>query len=373
MLSPTISKRALALAFAALLSALAAAPARAQEEGVPVVLDEPIVQVNSDVIMLSQLKRQNEEFREVLTKQRGLAAAEAEKQIAERQSEIIFNLINESLLLQKGKEIPQLEQEVEAEVNREVLRVAKNAGLERLEDLEAALKQEGLSLSEIRDTLRRQFTRQAVLQRLVDARLYYGLNDAELRKFYAENRARFQSVTLSEIYLGLAGRSEADLEARARQLVAQARGGADFGELAVKHSEREQGGERVAVKTKGLLAEADGKPRWFLVTELNKLVADAIKGLKPGGVTEPIKTEDGYLILRVNESDDSFKENFVRQTILAERGDKERETYLRTLRGEAYIKPAAAYKDVVQPLLDKDKAEAEKAKQQETANKKSGK
>lgn len=369
MLLPTISRRALALAFAALLSAFAAAPARAQEEGVPVILDEPIVQVNGDVIMLSQLKRQNEEFREVLTKQRGVPAPEAEKQIAERQSEIIFNLINESLLIQKGKELPQLEQQVEAEVNAEVLRVAKQSNINSLEELEAAMRQEGLSLSDIRDTLRRQYMKQAVLQREVDVRLYYGLTDAELRKYYEANRDKFQSLTLSEIYLGLAGRSPADLEARARQIVAQARGGADFGALAVQHSERERNGERVAPKTKGVLVEDDGKPRWFLVTDLNKQAAEALKGLKAGGVTDPIKLEDGYLILRVNEADDSFKENFVRQMILAERGEKERETYLRNLRKEAYIKPAAGYKEIVQPLLDRDQTEADKAKQ-ETADKK---
>ena len=44
------------LALAALVLTLAAvAPARAQEEAAPVVLDEPVVQVNNDVIMLSQL------------------------------------------------------------------------------------------------------------------------------------------------------------------------------------------------------------------------------------------------------------------------------------------------------------------------------
>ena len=52
--------RGAATVFAALLLALfAASPARAQEEGAPVVLDEPIVQVNNDVIMLSHLKREN--------------------------------------------------------------------------------------------------------------------------------------------------------------------------------------------------------------------------------------------------------------------------------------------------------------------------
>ena len=84
-------------------------------------------------------------------------------------------------------------------------------------------------------------------------------------------------------------------------------------------------------------------------------MAEAVKGLKAGGVTDPIKLEEGYLILRVNETDDSFKENFVRQMILSERSEKERDAYLRTLRQEAYIKPAEAYREAIQPLLDKDK------------------
>jgi peptidyl-prolyl cis-trans isomerase SurA len=365
-----ISARALGFLFAALVLAAAAAPARAQEEGVPVVLDEPIVQVNGDVIMLSHLKRQNQEFKDVLTKQRGATAQQADEQVAQKQGEIIFNLINESLLMQKGKELPRLEEDVEAEVNREVLRVANQSGMKTLEELEAALRNEGLSLSDIRDTLRRQYTRQAVLQREVDMKIYYGLTETELRKFYDTHRDRFQSVTMSEIYLGLAGRSEADLLARARQIVTQARGGADFGELAAQHSEREQGGQRVAAKTKGLL-EQDGKARWFLVSELNKQVADAIKGVKAGGVTEPIKLDDGYLILRVNETDDAYKENFVRQIVLSERSEKERDDYLRALRQDAYIKPAKTYEAMILPLLEKDKTES--GKKQETANKKSDK
>ena len=58
--------RALAPAFAAVAFALLlSAPARAQEEAPPAVLDEPVVQVNNDVVMLSMLKRENAEFRDV--------------------------------------------------------------------------------------------------------------------------------------------------------------------------------------------------------------------------------------------------------------------------------------------------------------------
>jgi peptidyl-prolyl cis-trans isomerase SurA len=361
--------RALAPAFAAAaLALLLASPAAAQEEAPPAVLDEPVVQVNNDVIMLSTLKRENAEFRDVLMKQRNMSAAEADAEVAKKQPEIIFNLINEFLLMQKGKDLPRLSDDIEADVNREVLRVAKGAGLNTLEELEAALKQEGMSLSDIKDTLRRQYTKQAVLQREVDARVYYGLTDAELRKYYEANRSKFVSVTISEIFLSLAGRSDADVRAKATDLVARARAGADFGELAVKNSEREAGGVRIAEKTKGQHLDEAGKPRSYLLSDVQPVVSNAIKDLKAGGVSEPIKTDEGYMIIRVNERDDSFKENFVRGVITQERSDKEHEEYLRKLRQEAYIKPAEGYVAVVQPLLDKDKTSAEKAKQETSQN-----
>jgi peptidyl-prolyl cis-trans isomerase SurA len=356
--------RTLAPVFAALIFALlAVAPARAQEEVAPIVLDEPIVQVNADVVLLSQLKRENEEFKDVLIK-RGLTPEQADAEVSKKQAEIIFNLINEALLMQKGKDLPRLTEDVEAEVNREILRVAKQSGLTTLEELEDAMKREGLNLSDIKETLRRQYTRQAVLQREVDAKIYYGLTDADLHKYYDANRSKFASVTLSEIFLSLAGRSETDVKAKATDLVARARGGTDFGELAIKNSEREQNGERVALKTKGLMAEADGKPRWFLISDLQPNIGAALKDLKAGGVSEPIKTDEGYLILRVNERDDSFKENFVRGIITTERADKEHEEYLKTLRSEAYIKPADSYKETIVLLLDKDKKQT--ATKQET-------
>jgi parvulin-like peptidyl-prolyl isomerase len=351
-----ITARARVLLLAAFALASLAAPASAQEEGVPVVLDEPVAQVNNDVILLSQLKRENREFRDVLVKQRGVSEQEADAQIAQKQAEIIFGLINESLIMQKGKDLPRVTEEVEAEVNREILRVANREGIKTIEELEAAMRAEGVLLSDIRETLRRQYTQQAVLQREVDGKTYYGLTEAELRKYYEENRAKFQSVTLSEIFLSLAGRSEAEVQAKARNLIALARGGADFGELAAKNSEREREGVRVAEKTKGRLEE-EGKPRWFLVAELQSGISNAIKDLKAGGVSEPVKVDEGYLILRVNERDDAFKENHVRGVLAQERIPKERENYLRTLRREAYIKPAREYSAVIQPLLDKDKAE----------------
>jgi peptidyl-prolyl cis-trans isomerase SurA len=367
--SKNIKARALSFVLAAFALACALAPAaRAQEEAPPTVLDEPVAQVDNDVIMLSQLKRENAEFREVLVKQRGMTPEQADAEVRKKQPEIIFNLINESLLIQKGKDMPRMTEDVEAEVNREVLRVAKSSDIPTIELLEEAMRREGMSLSSIKETLRRQFMRQAVLQREVDAKVYYGLTDAELRDYYNANRQKFSSVTLSELFLSLAGRTEEEVKAKAADLAKRARAGASFEELVEKNSEHEP-----SKKTKGVLADSDGKARWFLVSELSGEISTAVKDLKAGGVSDPVKTEEGYMILRVNERDDSFKDNFVRGVLTSERTDKAREEYLKTLRQEAYIKPAKDYEADIQPLLEKDKLGTASAPQSAPAKKEKGK
>jgi len=214
-----------AVVFALTLSS----PARTQEEEAqPVVVDEVVVQVNDDVVTLSMLKRQSADVREALINQRNATAEQADAEIASRQPEIILNLISDTLLLQKGKEIPRLSEDAEAEVNRELLRSANSQGIKTLGEFEAAAQEAGVSIPDIKDMLRRQYTKQAVLQREVDARIYYGLTDAELRNYYDANRARFLSVTLSEIFLSLAGHGEVDVQAKAAEIVAAARGGADL-------------------------------------------------------------------------------------------------------------------------------------------------
>ncbi|HEY1402846.1 MAG TPA: SurA N-terminal domain-containing protein, partial [Pyrinomonadaceae bacterium] len=117
-----------ALLLAAFLAPSAAVAVRAQEEGVPRVIDEVIAQVNADVITLSMLKKDMAEAAEALRQQRGLTAQQATEEINKRRNEIIATLVNEQLLVQKGKEMG-MNEDVEAEVNRRMLDVAKRENI----------------------------------------------------------------------------------------------------------------------------------------------------------------------------------------------------------------------------------------------------
>src|SRR6185503_18920636 len=97
------------------------------QEGEMQVVDEVIAQVNDDVITLSMLKKESKERIDAL-KQNGMTEQQATDEVNKRQAELIATLINERLLVQRGKEL-DLSSEVEAAVNRRMLEVGKEQGI----------------------------------------------------------------------------------------------------------------------------------------------------------------------------------------------------------------------------------------------------
>jgi peptidyl-prolyl cis-trans isomerase SurA len=338
------------LAIAAVLFVVASGSTVFAQEGEMQVVDEVIAQVNDDVITLSMLKRETQERIDAL-KQQGMSEQQAKDEVTKRQAELIATLINEKLLLQKGKEL-DLANEIEAEVNRRMLQIAQEQGINSIDKLYQAMRDAKLDPEEVRRTMRAEMMKQAVFQQEVDRRVYLGFSSDEVKKYYDTHLDKFrkpETVKLSEIYLTTNGKDEAAVKARVLELITQARAGADFGALAAANSEREKNGTRTAPQDKGSVGE-------FEVPALREDLVAAIKDLKVGGVTEPIRTSDGYQILRLDERSPSgsapvFNDNRVREQMLSEQQPKEREAYLQNLRNEAFIKVTDSYKASVEPLL----------------------
>jgi parvulin-like peptidyl-prolyl isomerase len=316
------------------------------QEGEPVVVDEVIAQVNDGIVTLSQLKREMKERANTL-KSNGMSEQQATAEVEKRKAELIATLINEQLLLQKGKEL-ELTQRVEDEVNKRMLMVAKENNITTMDKLCQAMAEAGLRCEETRQTMRIEIMKQAVLEGEVDQKIYFGFSSDELRKYFESHKDKFlkpESVEISEIFLGLAGKQESEVQARAAQLVVQVRGGADFCTLAAAYSERTGPNNQKQCKV-GL----------FRVPDLRPDILGAIKNVKAGGVSEPLKTEEGYQILKVDartsgSNTPTFNESEVRSAMTEERLPKAREEYLQSLRNEGYVNIAAAYKEAVEPLL----------------------
>ena len=337
-------KSKFALAAVLLTTAFLMAPSLARaQEGEPVVVDEVIAQVNDGVVTLSQLKREMKERVDSL-KQSGMSETQAVSEVEKHKAELIATLINEQLLVQKGKEL-DLTERVEAEVNKRMLDVAKENHITSIDKLDEAMRGAGLDPVAIRQTMRIEIMKQAVMEGEVDSKLFFGLTADELRRYFDTHQANFlkpETVELSEIFLSFAGKQEADVKARATQLVTQLRGGADFATLAKAYSER--GGAQ------------GGKVGLFQLPDLRPDIANAIKNLQSGQVSDPLRSDEGYQILRVDtrtagSNTPTFNENQVREAITRERSPKAREQYLQDLRNDAYVKIADSYRDAVEPLL----------------------
>jgi peptidyl-prolyl cis-trans isomerase SurA len=339
----------IAVVFFSVFSALA-------QENEPVVIDEVVAQVNDGVLTLSRIHRELKAYTDELI-QKGKKPEEAKAEAERKKGELIASLINEELLLQRGKEIG-VEGDVEAQINQRFLQIMKEQGFKRLEDLYKAMRDQGVNPEEIREIWRKQFTKEAVLYREVDQKVYWGLSIKELRKYWEENKQKFtkpEMVTLSEIFLNFAGRDENAVREKAKQLVARYRKGEDFEKLAIENSDRPE------------VQQNKGKVGKFRADELNEKLGPPVKKTPIGGVTDPIEIEGAIEIIRVDAREEASSESFfdedaVRRVVAMEKIPEERKKFMIELRKDAYIELAESYRALVSPFLNKDTATAEAKK-----------
>ena len=313
------------------------------------VVDEVVAQVNDGVITLSRIKREMNEAIDSLVKEGKKTPEQAKAEVEAKQGELIANIINEELLLQKGKDIG-VEASVDAQINQRFLGIMKEQNIKSLEVLYAEMRKSGVEPDEIRDVWRKQFTREAVFQREVDSKVYSSLSPKEVKAYYEANKAKFtrpETMGISELFLSFAGRDEAAVREKAKQLVAKARGGADFGTLVAENSDRDKA------------KETKGKQDDLNIKDMDEKFAKPLANLQVGGVTDPIELPEGMEILRVDKRTKASNEAFydeteVRKTLTYERLPEERRKYMSTLRTDSYIKINETYRPMVSPVLFAD-------------------
>jgi hypothetical protein len=330
-------------------------PVSAQETQERVV-DEVVAVVNDGVITLSKVNREAKGIVDAGVQQ-GKKREDAQREVEEKRGEMIANLIHEELIIQKAKELG-FESEIEASVNRRFLEIMKQYNMKTLDALYQEMEKTGVDPAEIRDVWKKQATRDLVIQKEVQSKIYWGLSAKELKDYYEQHKDKFtkpETVTVSEIFLSFAGRDENTVREKAKQLVAQLRANGDFDKLAKENSDP-------GVVTQG------GKPEKLRSAELSPLLTAALKDVKVGGYTDPISADQvGVVILRVDArekatSESYFDENAVRVAIVSERAPAETKKFLSSLRSGSYIKISDSYRPLVSPILfaedRKEKTEA---------------
>lgn len=313
------------------------------------VVDEVIAQVNEGVITLSRIKRESKNIVDTYV-QEGKTREEAQKLVDEKQGELIASLINEELLIQRAKELG-LDNDIEASLNQRVTELMKQYNFKTVDALYAEMEKQGVDPKELRENWRKQAVRDRVLQREVQAKIYYAATGKDLKDYFEKNKGKFtkpETISISELFLGFAGRDEAAVREKAKQLHIQLKAGGDFAKLAKENGDP------------GVVTEGAGKAEKLIVSQLVEKIGVPLKGLKVGEVTAPIEIEQlGITILKVDEreqasSESVFDENSIRMAIVSEKMPTEQKKFMTKLRADSYIKISDTYRPIVSPILFAD-------------------
>lgn len=335
---------------------LSAFSAVAQESEAKVI-DEVVAVVNDGVITLSRVKRESNSIIDSLVaegKTREQAAAETNA----KQGELIAGIINEEMLLQKGKELG-VEADADAQVNQRLTQIMREQNIKTLDALYEAMRTQNLDPQQLKDSWRKQIIKDLVLRREVDGKLYWGWSAKEMKDYYEKHKDKFtkpETVTLSEIFLSFAGRDENAVRDKAKLLVQQLRAGADFAKTALENSDRQD------------VKDTKGSVGTITVPELKRIsekFVAPIAATKVGGISEPVETEEGIEIFRVDDRKEASKESVfdeseIRQAMTLEAMPAERKKYLVDLRKESYIKVNETYRPLVSPILSAEAKPEEK-------------
>ncbi len=286
------------------------------------IVERVVAKVNGQIITLSDF-----ETRQVEAAQ---AARVGPDQVGaflrQNNAKILQQAIDDVLLQQKAEDAgikapPQYVDEV-------IESIKKDHKITSQQEFETALEREGLTLGELRKNIENSITQRMVVQREIEPKI--AVSEAELLAEYQKLRdtdfTKPPTVTLQEILV----KDDASGEAFAQQLVAKARAGEDFQALAKANSaapSRANGGDI------GEIATTDMDP------QLRKLALS----LPVGGVSDPIRVEGGYRIVKViartagsTTPYEAAKEK-IRERLMMSRADKEYEAYMQDLRKTAQI------------------------------------
>jgi len=322
--------------------------ATAQETATRVV-DEVIAVVNDSVITLSRVKSVKKDLVDSYVKE-GKTPEEAKRLVDEKEGELIANLINEELLIQKAKEVG-LDSSIEADINARFVQIMKDNNLKTIDALYQMMRSQGYEPDDIKENWRTQATRDKVIQELVQKKVFWESTPKELKEYFDAHKDKFikpETVSYSEIYLGFAGRDEASVRAKAKEIYDELKKGVSFDELAKANSDP------------GIVTEGAGKAEKVAVNTLTDVIKKPIAGIKPGDFTLPFEVQKmGIVILRIDAreaagSESTFDENAVRLAILQEKGPAAQKKFMTDLRTDAYIKINDTYRPIVSPLLYAD-------------------
>ncbi|MFO7306430.1 MAG: peptidylprolyl isomerase [Gammaproteobacteria bacterium] len=250
-----------------------------------VLLDRIAAVVNDGVVLLSDLEKQTQQVIERLREQQTQLPP---RNVLRRQ--VLERLVLEEIQLQRAE---RLGIQVTDEMLNATLADVANRNNVAFDELPQLLAQQGIDYRDFRDDVRRQMTLQLLRQRDVIARI--NISPRELEQFLArqqnapDRNAEYNvSHILISVPVSATPEQIAAREERANQVYEKAKAGEDFAQLAVAYSDSSTNIE-------------GGALGWRRGAQLPSILSEQITKMKPGDVSEPIRTPSGFHIFKLND------------------------------------------------------------------------
>jgi len=310
--------------------------------GETAILEEIIAKVNGEIILRSQLQNAFAELRREVEANQEATPGQKQELLAQREKNILSDLIDERLLVEKGEE---LSVNVEADVLRQRDSIMKRANITDLEEFERWVNQQtGMPIEDLMDRMRQQFMTQAVIGQQVSSRI--SVTREEIQKYYDEHQGDFvrsEGIRLAEILISNESATTpealAEVEKKAHDVHARVARGERFDEMARRFSDseasKEQGGD-IGIFRRGVL---------------QKEIEDEVFAANPGYVTQLMPVTRGWLILKVTDrrreglAELEEVDEEIRNILIGPRYQPAIREYLASLREDAYIEIRPGYVD----------------------------
>jgi peptidyl-prolyl cis-trans isomerase SurA len=250
-----------------------------------VLLDRIAAIVNDGVVLTSELDEQTEE---VIARLRQQNTELPPRNVLRQQ--ILERLVVEEIQMQRAERLGiQVSDEM---LNGALADVAQRNNMS-FADLPRELESQGIDYRAYRDEIRKQLTLQLLRQRDVIGRINISPRELDQALARQQNAPDLNSeYNVSHILISVPVTASPEQiqarEVRAKEVWEKAKGGQDFAQLAVTYSESTTNIE-------------GGSLGWRKGSQLPSIVGDLIAKMKPGDVSEPIRTPSGFHLFRLNE------------------------------------------------------------------------
>jgi peptidyl-prolyl cis-trans isomerase SurA len=351
-----MTKLARSVAVVSVLVAMTLAVGRAE------IIEQILFKVNGEIFTKTELEERQvgalRQMGQVADLKNHPSDAQLRKVLDDVTPELVVNVVDEMLILQRGRELgyKMSEEQFQSYLDN----IKKDSKIETEEQFQAALKQENMTMADLRKNVEKTIIMSRVQQNEVVGRL--AVSDGDARRYYEAHAKEFttpQSITLREIFVTVPGDGKTinvgldeEAQEKANQIRKRALAGESFEKLAAELS------DAPSRANAGLIGPLN-------FSELSPDLQKLVEGMKPGDISPVLRAQKGYQILKLESSSAAETLPFeqareqIGEKVFAEKRKAEFDKYLTKLRGEAIIEfKNADIKKAYQAGLERMKAGA---------------